>query len=314
MGGRRGLGADVIEDLTEYGTGALEEEIEAEPIAALFGVAALAAPPPEAIPGEFKTRYMGPALNQGNTPRCVSFGLSSVQRWHDYLDRGRRFDFAEKVFAERIGTTQEGAFLSDGLKELKTGGYPVVDVGEAQQHRIQAFFRVTLNKADIQRAIMSFGPLVAIGSWAQSWMHPFAEGLLPNPAGDRTGHCTVAYGWNARGLRFRNSWGEAWGADGDFVLPWKHLRATDNGDVQSYVNRTTTRDVNVRASAGRDDIPGEIVGRIKDGAALRCRRRVPGASRPGDGDWFPVVAINGRSVGERWPGHPTLYVPAAATA
>jgi hypothetical protein len=55
-------------------------------------------------------------------------------------------------------------------------------------------------------------------TWYRSWFHP-VNGVLPAADVAVGGHAIVAYGWDAKGLRLRNSWGSGWGVSGDCWMP-----------------------------------------------------------------------------------------------
>jgi len=42
------------------------------------------------------------------------------------------------------------------------------------------------------------------------------------PDGATSGHAVVCYGWNELGLLIQNSWGDKWGDNGCFILPYEH--------------------------------------------------------------------------------------------
>jgi hypothetical protein len=79
----------------------------------------------------------------------------------------------------------------------------------------------------IRAAILDLGPVVLSTPWYRSWFHPSAAGILPAPDVEVGGHAIVAYGWDAKGIRLRNSWGVDWGVAGDCWMPLvdvRHLR------------------------------------------------------------------------------------------
>ncbi len=101
---------------------------------------------------------------------------------------------------------------------MRTAGYPVTGVGDASDHRIAAYYAVPRDVATIKAAIYDLGPIVLSTPWYRSWFRP-AAGVLPRPDTQVGGHAIVAYGWDARGLRLRNSWGTDWGVAGDCWMP-----------------------------------------------------------------------------------------------
>lgn len=179
--------------------------------------------PPVGLSAKFKVGGMPPVMNQGGTPRCVSFSISTVKNWQDRREFGHFFDFNEIRFANLIGTTSAGAFMSVGLARARDYGYPVVDSGNASRHQIASYWSIPVTTYELKRAISTYGPILVISPWYQSWNYPRANGQLPAPNYIIGGHAFVLYGWDDRGFRLRNSWGTGWGLSGDAFLRYSQI-------------------------------------------------------------------------------------------
>lgn len=206
--------------------------------------------PPAGLPTSFARSGMPAVLNQGNTPRCVSYAISAVKGWQDRRDQGRFFDFDEYRFSVQIGTTSSGASLTTAIGRVTTYGYPIVTYGQASLHRIRASFAVTKTAAALKGAIYTYGPVLLLVDWPQSWFYP-RYGVLPAPNYHYGYHEIVAYGWDdARGLRIRNSWGTGWGLSGDAFIPYRYLgriwAATETLDVIDSITASPTPKPTVR--------------------------------------------------------------------
>jgi hypothetical protein len=158
------------------------------------------------LPASYTAPGMPPVLDQHATPMCVAFSSSAVKAWQDRRDQERFFDFDEATFFGQIGGTAQGAYLRAAMERMRSAGYPVAGVGDPANHRIAAYYAVPRDLATIKAAILDFGPIVVSTPWYRSWFHP-AKGVLPAADVAVGGHAIVAYGWDARGLRLRNSWG-----------------------------------------------------------------------------------------------------------
>ena len=86
------------------------------------------------------------------------------------------------------------------------------------------------------------GNLVSIGTpWYSKWMNPGRDGALPPiSVNDRPdgGHETVLYGYDlAREVFFgMNSWGNEWGANGRFLMPFQAFSVfTSHGGYDAHV-------------------------------------------------------------------------------
>ena len=197
--------------MSDHGLGALPSPFDPRdfPLDALYALTgtekAIVIPP----------TYIAPSatwapLNQGTTPQCVAFSSGGMKICEDGawpLDEGQ--------FFTRIGGGPNGAVVRDAFDQLLKVGYPP----DEANHKISAYFAVPMVQAEIQAAIMAFGPVVLGMTWYNSWFMPVA-GVLPKPDTRAGGHAILAIGWDSRGLRLRNSWGNRWGIAGDCYLPW----------------------------------------------------------------------------------------------
>ena len=153
---------------------------------------------------------------------CVAFSSSALKAWQDKRDQGHWFDFDEQTFFHRIGGTAQGAHVRAAMRELKQTGYPTKQ-GRAERHRIDAYYRVPPTAQDIKRVIRRLGPVILSVEWARSWFTPRAGGMLPPWDHFAGGHAIMAIGWNAKGIRVRNSWGSGWGRNGNATMPYADL-------------------------------------------------------------------------------------------
>ena len=191
------------------------------PIHALY--AATGTEPPAVLPAAYHVPApLYPVVDQGSSPMCVAYSAAGEQGWYDLRDTGLAL-FDEALFFRQIGGTQDGAVIRDALNTRLASGYPVTGHSElAMQHRIAAYYSVPVTQADLCAAISSFGPLVLGTPWASSWFHP-VDGVLPPFDRSVGGHAILAVGWDATGLRLRNSWGADWGDQGEATLRWGEL-------------------------------------------------------------------------------------------
>jgi len=162
------------------------------------------------------------------------------------------------------------------MERMRSAGYPVTGSGDAAHHRIAAYYAVPRDLPTIKAAIYDLGPIVVSTPWYQSWFRP-AVGVLPKPDTQVVGHAIVAYGWDQRGLRPRNSGGADWGVGGDCWMPaylvphlagaWKAVDAIEHPIPYSH-----TVDVLARPSLNVRRAPTTAAARI---ASLATGRTVP---------------------------------------
>jgi hypothetical protein len=230
----------------EYGLGALPDPHDPRdyPVEALYAAEGLTPTPAAALPASYAAPGMPPVLNQGATPQCVAFSTSSMKAWQDRRDTGQFWDFDEPKFFAAIGGGPYGAYVGSAMQQLLTTGYPVVSIGQASRHRIAAYYVVPRTAEAIKAAILDLGPVVLSTPWHQSWFSPVA-GVLPPPGPVISNHAIVAYGWDDRGIRLRNSWGAAWSIGGDCWMPEAYLPDVDavwkTADVIDHAYRASVR-------------------------------------------------------------------------
>ena len=216
----------MTDELLPHGLGAIPDEPDERdyPLDALYAAEDIDPTPPDALPASYVVPGMPAVLDQGTSPMCVAYSSSALKGWQDRRDQERWFDFDEPRFFRQIGGTAAGARVRDAMESLLATGYPVVQTGDQGRHRIAAYFTVPVTGAAIKAAIHDLGPVVISTPWFRSWFHPTQAGILPTPDTRVGGHAIVAYGWDYRGLRLRNSWGADWGIEGDCFMPEVDLR------------------------------------------------------------------------------------------
>lgn len=183
--------------------------------------------------------------NQGTVGSCVAHALSSVIELYNYnqngddvemstgyiygnrtnsqhkdsgmimrdaLDIARKFgDVPRKRFPYNVETPLALDLYEYAADELYVEGYP---------HRISEYCRIdTVSAAKL--ALSSGVPLLMAMDWYADM--EIVDGVMQtNFVGYEGGHCMFIYGWDERGWKIQNSWGEEWGANGTFILPYEY--------------------------------------------------------------------------------------------
>lgn len=163
----------------------------------------------------------GPILDQDGTPRCVTYYSSKDQNQHDRPEMGRFVDFNEPLFAQRIGTTAQGASVTRANEERISRGFPVVSLGQAGKHKILRAISVDKTITAIKTALSRGHGVGFLLPWFHSWNHPRANGALPAPDYFIGYHMIFGGGWDdAIGWWLDNSWGTDYGVGGRCALPY----------------------------------------------------------------------------------------------
>jgi hypothetical protein len=211
-----GLAKKLIQEVEDPNTDVPEEE--GETLAGASEPLAAAAPPSFLIPNR------PPILDQGTTPRCVSFYSATDQNQHDRPEIGKFVTFDTAKFATRIGTTSQGASITRANTERVDRGYPVVALGDAGKHRIRRAVLLEKKLAAIKAALQLGHGVGLLMPWFHSWFHPLASGKLPAPDYLAGYHMIFDEGWDdSIGLWLRNSWGTDWGKGGRCALPYAQI-------------------------------------------------------------------------------------------
>ena len=210
-----------------YGLGAIPSPFDERdyPISALYE--AMGIIPETSFPSEFASTPVPPILNQGEKPQCTCYGTAGMKMYQDYADQSpaRWFDFDEDLMFSRVNGGPNGAVVRDVLDQMYKVGYPLKgNATAAKDHMIAGYFAVPVTESDIKAALTAFGEIVFGISWANSYFSPNGSGVLPKFDWQKGGHLVRVRGWkDGWGFRIPNSWGTAWGADGECYLPYSEL-------------------------------------------------------------------------------------------
>lgn len=194
--------------------------------------------------------------NQMETGSCVAHALSSIIEYYNSVQRNDNTEMSVGyIYGNR--TTSEykdsGMVMRDALEVVRNFGdvpneyFPyneetpkAIKLYERQANelyevgrpnRISEYFRVN-TVAAVKLALLSGVPLLMAMEWYEDM--EVVDGVLTTDfIGYGGGHCMFIYGWDERGWKVQNSWGEDWGANGTFVLPYEYGMAecwavTDN--------------------------------------------------------------------------------------
>jgi hypothetical protein len=160
-------------------------------------------------------------LDQGNEGACVGFSWSHNLSCYSTPIRGITDDFARdrvyhpsQLIDEWPGEAYDGTSVLAGAKTVKSLGY-------IEEYRWAFSVDEALHALGLSAVVCGF-------VWLQSMFHPRPSGLLEVDRGEVAGgHAICARGVTLaprlKGesaklgpvVRFRNSWGRGWGANGD---------------------------------------------------------------------------------------------------
>lgn len=178
------------------------------------------------IPSSFILPKRPPITDQGVSPMCVAYSSAYEQNWQDQQEHGKFYDFNESSFFWSIGGNNNGAVMRYALDRMLAYGYPEQDsTPSAPEHKISGYFRVAfLDTDDIKRAIVEFGGVLVIMQWFASWENLGPNDVVPPPSGAISGHAIWIPAYESAYARPQNTWGQAWGDNGMFRMPWSYIK------------------------------------------------------------------------------------------
>lgn len=183
--------------------------------------------------------------NQMDTGSCVAHALSSIIEYYNVKQRNDPTEMSVGyIYGNRSNSEHKGPgmIMRDALDiVVKYGDVPHDDFPHNMEvpkairlyegmafelynvgkpNRISEYCRVgTINAAKL--ALMSGTPLLMAMDWYND-MTIDNDGVLHTRYAEYCGgHCMFVYGWNERGWKIQNSWGEDWGINGRFILPYE---------------------------------------------------------------------------------------------
>ncbi|MFA5145941.1 MAG: C1 family peptidase [Candidatus Omnitrophota bacterium] len=190
--------------------------------------------------------------DQGNLGSCTAQALAGNLEFldmkidHIYTDVSRLFIYYnERVLIDSVDY-DSGASLRDGIKSLKDDGAceermwpyviekfddkpPAKCYKEAKGHRIESYHRINTLR-EMLVCLAEGYPFVFGFTVYESFESPKVAktGIVNMPGEDESalgGHAVLAVGYDQKARRFlvRNSWGQGWGMDGYFTMPFRYL-------------------------------------------------------------------------------------------
>ena len=196
----------------------------------------------EEFPEEFQleTRRI---KNQGAVGSCVAHSLSSIIEYYNYTQTGDDRPMSVGYIYGNRRTSDyegEGMIVRDALEAVRQYGDVVHEefpyneevpkmiqlfeysgrklFKKSYPNRISQYARVTECNA-IKSALMSGNPVLIAMTWYAD-MEVINGVLSTSNLGYDGGHCMFIYGWDKRGWKVQNSWGENWGNNGCMIVPY----------------------------------------------------------------------------------------------
>jgi C1A family cysteine protease len=202
-----------------------------------------------------------PVYDQGELGSCTAQAIAGAvqfdllkQRQKDAFTPSRLFIYYNERVIEGTVDEDAGAMLRDGIKTVAKLGaaheqlWPyvirkyrtkpsAVAYADGEEHQALLYQRLTPTETQLKGCLASGFPFVFGFAVYESFETPEVArtGHVPMPGADETmlgGHAVMAVGYdNPKRLFYvRNSWGNGWGLNGYFTMPFDYLTSTDLSD------------------------------------------------------------------------------------
>ena len=183
--------------------------------------------------------------NQGNVGSCVAHSLSSIIEYYNFTQTGDPSEMSVGYIYGNRKTSNykdEGMIMRDALEAVRKYGDVRKDLfpyneevprviglfdrkyrslfNEGYPNRISQYCRVDSTNA-IKASLLAGNPVLMAMIWYGD-MEVIDGVLTTNRLGYEGGHCMFIYGWDERGWKVQNSWGEEWGNHGTMIVPYDH--------------------------------------------------------------------------------------------
>ena len=170
-------------------------------------------------------------LDQGSTPHCVGFGWAgwgiSLPVATPYTNGGAHKLYRECKAIDGEPDGENGSYVKSGAKAMKDRG------------RIASYYCSDPDDWEALRTfVLAVGPVVIGIGWTEDMYTP-RKGVIRPTGASVGGHCLLMVGFDRRSgkARLHNSWGKAWGLDGQCEIAEKYIRAelADGGEAWAVV-------------------------------------------------------------------------------
>lgn len=196
----------------------------------------------EEFPESFELQMRG-IKNQGSVGSCVAHSLASIIEYYNYTQTGDDSRMSVGYIYGNRRTSKykdSGMIMRDALEAVRQYGdvtnelFPyneevpkMIQLYELEgrklfkksyPNRISQYARTTSPNA-IKSALMAGNPVLMAMNWYADM--DVVDGILTTDyKGWDGGHCMFIYGWDERGWKVQNSWGEDWGVNGCMIVPY----------------------------------------------------------------------------------------------
>jgi C1A family cysteine protease len=194
-----------------------------------------------------------PVYDQRNLGSCTGNGIGFCYEY-DLIKQGlpvfmpsRLYIYYNERLMEGDVAQDDGAQIRDGIQTIATNGVCSEDVwpydeskfavqpppeayAQGKLHTAVNYYRVNVLLNDIKTALCNGYPIVCgitiFDSFESQAVAESGDAPMPGPSEQMLGgHCVAIVGYDdaAQRIILRNSWGDGWGKNGYFTLPYGYI-------------------------------------------------------------------------------------------
>ena len=211
-------------------------------------------------PEKFELKNLPRVKNQEDVNSCSAHATSSILEYYNNTMLSTNFIYGLKPDSDTNGMKLVDACkivykLGDTLESdcpgndefpkceiLAEVAYHNIEVmNKAKEFRIDSYY-LCKNDNDIKYALMNFGPCLGSIYWRDNYALTPNKVIIFDKRYSGGYHAVMIYGWNEIGWLVQNSWGNNWGDDGRFILPFSY----GFNEVRALVDFDNSDDKNIK--------------------------------------------------------------------
>lgn len=186
--------------------------------------------------------------NQGSVNSCVAYTLRSILEWFNNKETNEQRELSTGFIYGMQGVAynrlDSGMSSRDACKIVQKYGDCLFDTipfniempkccellklsldddvyKEALTHRVKSYAKCDTKDA-VEYALMKYSPIFMVVKWRGKYTFD-EDGVISFDTSSSSGyHAVMAYGFNEKGWLCQNSYGEKWGNNGRFILPYDY--------------------------------------------------------------------------------------------
>ncbi len=196
----------------------------------------------------FNLDNLPPIKNQGSVNSCAAHSSSSILEWFNKKETGEHRELSTGFIYAMQGVAfdrlDSGMYLRDVCKIIQKYGDCLFETvpyniempecynrlqkdlndsvyNEAAICRVESYAKCETDEA-VKYALMTYSPVLMSVKWYDKCKVNKDGTVKFDTSTDNGYHAVMVYGFNEKGWLCQNSWGNIWGNNGRFILPYEY--------------------------------------------------------------------------------------------